>query len=487
MANVEPRQDENLDPRRTPEHAGNGKGAAPARIEITEADAEDEKTSVPIAIAPADMTDAGVAEHIEEMAAPDGAAVLEHLPRELSADVAEYLDPETAANILSEMDATLAASVIIDMEVPEAALVLEYMDPDDRVDILAHVPNPRHDQLVNEMASIEAAEVRSLEQFPPDTAGGIMTTDTTALSEDLTVESAIAELRRLSEELEQMYYVYVVDKRQHLVGVLSMRDLILAKPDRKLGQIMHAEVRSVPATMDQEEVANLFDKYGYLAMPVVDGRNRLIGIVTVDDVVDVMREEATEDVQKMFGAGAEERLSSTWGFSFRMRVIWLVVNLGTAFLAGSVVGAFQGTLAQLTLLAIYMPIVAGMGGNAGAQAMAVVVRGMAVGKVDRAILWHVIRRELRVGFMNGVVIGAITALIAYLWHGSAALGIVVALALLLNLTLACLSGASVPFVMKKLGFDPAQSATIFATAITDIGGFFGLFMLARLFMKWLQP
>jgi magnesium transporter len=344
------------------------------------------------------------------------------------------------------------------------------------------VGEPLHDQLVNEMAALEAAETRSLEQYPPDTAGGIMTTNVTALAEDLTVEQAIAELRRISEELEQMFYVYVVDRRRHLVGVLSMRDLILARPARRLNEIMIPNIKSLPATMDQEEVARLFDRYGYMAMPVVDARNRLIGLVTVDDVVDVLQEEATEDVQKMFGAGAEERLSSRWQFSFRMRVWWLVVNLGTAFLAGAVVGAFEDTLKSLTLLAIYMPIVAGMGGNAGAQAMAVSIRGLAVGKVDRNLLRHVILRELIVGLATGVVVGVITAAVALGWHHSPWLGLVVGLALIVNHTLACTSGAAIPFIMKKLGFDPAQSATIFATTVTDVGGFFGLFMLAKLFM-----
>jgi magnesium transporter len=170
-----------------------------------------------------------------------------------------------------------------------------------------------------------------------------------------------------------------------------------------------------------------------------------------------------------------------------MRVWWLVVNLGTAFLAGAVVGAFEDTLKAITLLAIYMPIVAGMGGNASAQAMAVAVRGLAIGKVDRALLRHVIRRELMVGICTGVVIGVITAAVAVLWHHSWVLGLVVGLALIVNHTLACSSGAAIPFIMKKLGFDPAQSATIFATTVTDVGGFFGLFMLARIFMnmKWL--
>jgi magnesium transporter len=435
----------------------------------------------------------GVAERIEDLPAPDGAAVMERMTPAMSADVAEALDPETAGQILSEMDATLAASIITDMEVPEASMVLEAMDPDDRVDILEHIPAPLHDQLVNEMAVLEAAETRSLEQYPPDTAGGIMTPDVTALQEHLTVGEAIEELRRLSEELEQMFYVYVVDSRRHLVGVLSMRDLILAKPHRKLSEIMISSVTGLPATMDQEEVARLFDKYGYMAMPVVDAKNKLLGIVTVDDVVDVLQEEATEDVQKMFGAGAEERLNSKWQFSFKMRVWWLVFNLATAFLAGAVVGAFEDTLKSLTLLAIYMPIVAGMGGNAGAQAMAVSIRGLAVGKVDRKQLRQVIWKEMLVGITTGIVVGLITAAVALLWHHStygwrpsAALGLMIGLALVVNHTLATTSGASIPFIMKRLGFDPAQSATIFATTVTDVGGFFGLFMLAKLFMPLLK-
>src|SRR3954466_7203168 len=211
-----------------------------------------------------------VATRIEEIPAADGADVLEALPVEDAADVAEYLDPETAGAILSEMDPTLAASVLADMEAREAAMVVAAMDPDGAVDILEHVPAPQHDAILREMEHEEAEEVRALERYPPDTAGGIMTTEVTALPEDLTVGQAIEELRRLNEELEQMFYVYVVDRRRHLVGVLSMRDLILARPERRLAQIMRTEIRSVPATMDQEEVARIMRRYGYLALPVVD-------------------------------------------------------------------------------------------------------------------------------------------------------------------------------------------------------------------------
>jgi magnesium transporter len=276
------------------------------------------------------------------------------------------------------------------------------------------------------------------------------------------------------------------------VGVLSMRDLILAKPEAPLREIMIKNVRSVPATMDQEAVAQLMRKFGYLAVPVVDEQNKLIGLITLDDVIDVLEEETTEDVQRMFGAGAEERLNSPWYYSFRKRVGWLLVNLGTAFMAAAVVSAFEATIARLAILAAYMPIVAGTGGNASAQAMAVAVRGLAMGRVDRALMRHVILAQLRVGLMIGIVVGLTTMVIALLFRPAGmtasqnmALGLVVCLALVINHVLACTSGAAIPFVMKRLGFDPAQSATIFATTITDVVGFLALLGLAYLALPWL--
>ena len=430
-----------------------------------------------------------VAARIEEIPPSEGAAVLEDMTSADAAEVAEYLDPDTAGAILSEMDPAAAGLVLADMEPPEASMVVAAMDPDDAVDALEHVPAAQHDAILSEMEAEEAADVRLLEQYPPDTAGGIMTSEVTALPEDLTVEQAVSELRRLNEELEQMFYVYVVDSRGHLVGVLSMRDLILARPDRKLSGVMRPEVTSVPATMDQEEVARIMRRHGYLAMPVVDDHHRLVGLVTFDDAADVLEEEATEDVQKMFGAGAEERLNSPWRFSFKVRVWWLLVNLGTAFMAAAVVKGFDGTIERLTILAAFMPVVAGMGGNASAQAMAVTVRGLAMGRVDRKLLRHVLRREAIVGLLTGVVCGVVTAAVALLWYGDAtnrtssyALGAVVCLALIINHTLACVTGAGIPFLMKSLGFDPAQSATIFATTITDVVGFFALLGLAALML-----
>ena len=369
-------------------------------------------------------------------------------------------------------------------------MVLAAIDPDDRVDILQRVSGPLHDELMREFTPEDAADIRALEQYPPDTAGGIMTTQVTSLREDMTVEQAISELRRLQEEMGQMFYVFVVDRRMHLVGVLSMRDLILSRPTMRLNQIMRPNVVSVPATMDQEEVARITRKYKYLAMPVVDARNRLIGLITVDDVVDVISEEATEDVQKMFGAGAEERLLSTWQFSFRKRVWWLEVNLATAFLAGWVVSWFDDVVGQIPVLAAYMGIVSGMGGNAGAQALAVAIRGIALGESSPRLLARVLYRELVCGFLTGIAVGATAWLCAiagifgrsqYNGH-PVLLGFVICLALTLNHVNACVTGVSIPFFMKRLGFDPAQSATIFATTFTDCGGFFATLWLAKVIL-----
>jgi magnesium transporter len=224
-------------------------------------------------------------------------------------------------------------------------------------------------------------------------------------------------------------------------------------------------------------------------MPVIDSQGRLIGLITLDDVVQVMQDEATEDVQKMFGAGAEERLSSPWHFSFRKRVWWLEVNLLTAFLAAAVVSVFTDTIAALPILAAYQTIVSGMGGNAGAQAMAVAIRGIAVGEAKGDILKRVLKREFLVGLCSGVVIGVTTAVIAIVFNhhnkGAVLVGVVVCVALILNHVNACISGVTIPFLMKRLGFDPAQSATIFATTFTDCGGFFACLGLAKLAMHWI--
>jgi magnesium transporter len=434
---------------------------------------------------------AQVAGQIETGSAADGASALERLPLAAAAQVARRLDFKTAADVLGRMDAASAAQVIEKMPQPSAARILAAMEPDDRVDCLRKMPAHLHESLVAQMEPLDAAETRQLDQYAADTAGGIMTTQYTALAQDLTVEQAVAEIRRIHQQTAQMSYVYVIDALNRLVGVLSMRDLVLAPQDRPLGQIMIPRVQSVSVAADREEVARVMRELRYLALPVVDADARLVGMITLDDVVKVIQEEATEDIQRMCGAGAEERLASSWRLSFTKRIGWLQVNLGTAFLAGAVVGVFGSTIGRFAVLAVYMPVVSGMGGNAAAQAMSVSIRGISSGtsrRPDRQLLNHVLRREAIVGFLTGAIVGLTTAIIAWIWqykHGSA-LGLIVCAALVITQTLACISGAGIPFVMRKLGFDPAQSATIFATTVTDVTGLASLLGLATIFQAWLH-
>jgi magnesium transporter len=429
-----------------------------------------------------------VAAQMSEIGPAEGAAVLEFLPVTIAAQTVERLKPATAAEIFSRMEDSRAVELISAMAPEPAAALLAAMAPDDRVDLMELLPKKLHEELIAKFSVAQAEQTRDLEKYLPDTAGGIMTPEVTALPNNITVGEAVSRLRDLHEERQKLFYVYVVDDQRRLVGVLSMRDLILARPERPVTEIMIPNVRSVPDTMDQEEVAELMRSARYLALPVVDKDQRLLGLVTFDDVADVIEEEATEDVQRMFGAGAEERLSSPWQFSFSKRIWWLQVNLGTAFLAGAVVSLFSPTIAKFAVLAIYMPVISGMGSNAAAQAMSVSIRGITSGRTDRKLLRHVLAREAIVGMLSGAFIGITTAAIALILqlnHGPA-LGLVVGLSILITQTLACVSGAAVPFAMSRLGFDPAQSATIFVTTITDVTGFASLLGLATLFKGWMH-
>jgi magnesium transporter len=421
----------------------------------------------------------------------DAIAAFEILPTQEAAQAAQRLPAQTAAAILTRLDVDRSAQILELMPQPTAVQILSAMEPDDRVHRLLKMPVDLHESLLSQMSAQKAAETRALEQYPPGTAGGIMTTHFTALNQNLTVEQAIADLRGLYQNTPQMFYVYVTDPDHRLTGVLSMRDLILAQPQSILRNVMIPNVQSVQATTDQEEVAHRMRQSRFLALPVVDAQSHLLGLITLDDVVDVIQEEATEDIQRMAGAGAEERLTSPWQLSFTKRIGWLQVNLATAFLAGAVVNVFGSTIGRFAVLAIYMPVVSGMGGNAAAQAMSVSIRGIAVGSAapsQKGLLTHILHREAIVGFLTGLVVGITTAIVAWLWqykHG-VALGLIVASALVITQTLACISGAGGGFLMRKLGFDPAQSATIFATTVTDVTGLASLLGLATLLQSWLR-
>lgn len=423
---------------------------------------------------PVVWSDADV-ENLSHQHPADVAEVIEHLPPAEGVEVLEALPPESAGEALEHLPSDEAESLIEDMDPAAAARAISHMALDDAADVLGLMEGGARGAILAQLPREERRVLERLLRYHPESAAGIMSPEVTALSAEMSVPDAIAALRRMSDRNEQIYYTYVVDDEGRLVGVLSLRDLLLAQEKQALRDIMITRVTSVPAEMDREQVAALLTKYGYFALPVVDEEDRLLGIVTVDDVVDVIREEATEDMQRMMGAGGDERIDSPVPLVLKRRLNWLVVNLATAFLASAVVGGFEGVLAKLTALAVLMPIVAGQAGNTGLQSMAVMIRAIAMGQTRGLGLGLIVLREVLIGLAAGVAIGGLTAGVTYLWMRDAALAGVIGAAMVLCMLLATVSGALVPWVMQKCGFDPAQSASIILTTVTDLTGF-GVFL-----------
>jgi magnesium transporter len=405
----------------------------------------------------------------------DVAEVIESLPPTEGAQLLAELPPAAAADALEQMNEEHAEELVADMSPNAAASAVQEMSPDDAADLLAELSAGRRQQILATLPPADRARLERLMAFPPESAGGIMSPEVTALPQELTVPEAITALRRIADESEQVYYTYVVDEHNRLVGVLSLRDLLLAPPTRRLRDIMISHLVTVPATMDREEVAALLSKYGYYALPVLDADRRLLGIVTVDDVMDVLQAEATEDLQRMVGAGADEHIASPVPLVLRRRVPWLLINLGTAFLASLVVGAFEKTIRELTVLAVLLPIVAGQAGNTGLQSMAVMIRSIATGETRRLAVLRLLLREVWIGLGTGVLIGLACAAACLAWRRDLGLALVIGAAMLLCMVIATIAGALVPWCMKRLGFDPAQSASIILTTITDVTGF-GIFL-----------
>lgn len=391
-----------------------------------------------------------------------------------------------AAAPLGEMEPEEAARLLAELNREDAAHILSHMEPDDAVDLLAELPPETVQDILSRLETQEAKELGELLSYSPDTAGGLMSTEVVALPADMTVEEAIRELRARAEEAETVYYAYVVDDRGTLLGVLSLRDLVLARPTTPLRQIMNADAVTLPVTMDKEEVAHLFDKYNFLALPVVDENRKLLGIVTIDDVIDVIREEATEDVLRLGGipAGEEHPLDPPWS-SVRKRVPWMMVYILLDLVIVAVVAQFEETIAQITFVASLMPLIADMSGNVASQALSVAIRGIATGEVQWSDLPRVMRKELSVGILNGLILGTEIGLISYLLWRKPLFGVVSAVALMGNTIAACFVGGSLPYVLKRLRLDPAMVSGPVATTVADLTGFFLFLGLATVFLPYL--
>lgn len=359
---------------------------------------------------------------------------------------------------------------------PELLHVVEDMADDDAADVIAELSSDTQEYLLEELT--EGDTVEALLAYHPETAGGLMTTTVATVRVDITVGEAIEVLRRQSEDGDEVYQVFVVDEGARLRGILPLDRLVLVPPARPVAAVMREPVATVAPSLDQEQVARTMARYNLTTVPVVDARGILLGQITFDDVIDVVEAEQTEDILKFAGASSDEELGGGWFEAVKSRLPWLYLNLLTAFLAGGVVYVFQSTISRMVALAVWMPIIAGMGGNAGTQALAVTVRRLALGMIPKDRAWRVIGKEAFVGAVNGVANGLVVAIVATIIHEGPMLGLVVLGAMWGNLIVAGFAGAFIPLVLERFGVDPAVASSIFVTTFTDVCGFLLLLGLA---------
>lgn len=413
---------------------------------------------------PADQAD-----FITELDAEQRGPLLIALPRESLARVIEYLPDEDRAGIIEELP-------------PEdLAPLLDEVDDDIAVDILHDLDEERATSVLARMT--RAWAVAPLLRHSDETAGGHMTRAFIALNGSWTVDRAIQYLRRVRPDADSAYYLYVVGDQGRLEGVVSLRDLIIAAPGALLGEIMQRDVRRATADMDQEEMARMVQRYDLVALPVVDADERLVGVITVDDVLDIVEEEATEDILKLAGIGVKERALSPVLDSARRRLPWLLVNMAVGLLSAFIVTQFEDTIAKVAVLAALMPIIAGQGGNASIQTATIVVRGLALDEIDVGDLARVLGKEVMLGCLKGLLFGAVLAVVAYAWSGNGTLAGVAATAMFLNMLVASTAGVLIPMTLRYgLKVDPATAAGVFDTMLTDIMGFFIFLGLATLML-----
>ncbi|HKE84539.1 MAG TPA: magnesium transporter [Vicinamibacterales bacterium] len=389
-----------------------------------------------------------------------------------------------AMEALSEIGPEAGAALLGSRPAEEIARLAQEIPSDDAAALIDYLPEELSNTVLDLMRPKESRVVEHLLEYAERTAGRIMNPNVFALNEDMTVGEAITELQS-NREVEMVFYLYVVDERRHLVGVVSLRRLLLVSPETPLKRIMTADLISARVDMDQEEVARQVAAYNLLAIPVVDEENKLVGVITVDDVIDVIKDEATEDIYRLAGVAVDERVFTPAQESLRKRLPWLGVNLATAFLAAAVVGIFTGTINALPILAVFMPIVAGMGGNAATQTLTVIVRGIALGELSWSNSRKALMKEAAVGLGNGLVLGMIAASVAWLTRGDPVLGLVLGAAMVINMFVAATAGVLIPLGLRAASIDPALASSVFITTMTDVFGFLSFLGLATLFAQHL--
>lgn len=396
------------------------------------------------------------------------------------------LDSQEIAEIIEHMDQKLQKEIIKIRDIDDIIDIFSYMSTDNITDILGNLSVNMRKKLLNQMKKGEAQILRSLLGYQIDSAGGIMTTEYILLKETLTKKEALEKIKEISPRTEVIDIIYINNNKKELVGTVDLRDILSAPDDKILAELMDENLISVTPELDQEEVAYLVAKYDLTSIPVINKKRALMGIITVDDIIDVIEEENTEDMLRMAGVHEEESIDSPLRKSVIRRLPWLFINLFTAFLASLTVSFFEEIIAQVVVLAVMMPIVAMMGGNAGNQTLSVVIRGIALGEVTlNRESWRLILKQITLGLINGAVLGLFTGIVLYFIYGNLYLGLIIFLSMTLNIVIAGLFGFLIPLGLKLLGVDPALASAVFLTTATDIFGFFVFLGLAKVFINYL--
>ena len=419
---------------------------------------------------------------LNEMHPSEIALLLESLPGPERITVWELVNPELDGDVLTHVNDDVRASLIREMDSHELVAATEDLDTDDLADILPDMPDDVIQQILNTMDAQHRQRLEAVLSYPEDTAGGLMNVDTITVREDIDLDVVLRYLRWHGEIPETTDSLMVVDREGHYLGLLSLTDLLTRSPDLSVSEVMIRDVEGINAATPARDVANLFERRDLISAPVVSDDGILLGRITIDDVVDVIREEADHSLLSMAGLSDEEDLFAPAIGTIRRRALWLGINLLTAFLASSVIDLFNASITKLVALAVLMPIVASMGGIAGSQTLTLVIRGMAQGRVGKSNAHRLLMKELAVGLLNGLLWAVVIAAAAMAWFQSEGIGPIIGAAIIINLVAAAMAGATLPHLLRRMGMDPALAGPVILTTVTDVTGYFSFLGLATLFL-----
>lgn len=418
-------------------------------------------------------------ENLGQMHPADIADLLRNVDHKERITLFAALDYDMAAQILSELDPQSEYQLLKELSSFKISKLIEKMAPDEAADILADLSSEKQKDVLNLMKTEDSKEVQQLLKYDEESAGGLMTTSFLALKDNLTASRAIEALRQFATDVQaQIVYVYVIDSENKFIGVLSVKKLIIATPNMRLAELVNRNTITVDPGLDQEEVARIVSKYNLLAVPVIDKGRNLLGIITVDDVIDVITEEDTEDIYRMAGISHEEIYRQSTFRVVRQRLPWLVATLFGGIIVATLIRNFQTTLQQVIALAFFIPVITGMGGNIGIQSSTITIRGLATGNINLKHIRGVIYREIRQALIMGIVCGLVVGVVAYLFDGNPVLGLVLTVAMFVAILVAALIGVMIPLLFEKINIDPAIASGPFITTANDITGVLIYFLMA---------